>query len=73
MPPKVSGKCDACGKDLVQRADDNEVTVRQRLEAYHKKTQPLVDYYDKLGLLSKIDGSGSVEDGFAQLKNVLEF
>ena len=73
MPPKVSGKCDACGKDLVQRADDNEVTVRQRLEAYHKQTQPLVDYYDKLGLLSKIDGSGPVEHGFAQLKKVLEF
>ena len=73
MPPKVSGKCDACGKDLVQRADDNEVTVRQRLEAYHKQTHPLVDYYDKLGLLSKIDGAGSVEDGFAQLKTVLEF
>lgn len=73
MPPKVSGRCDACGEALVQRSDDNEVTVRQRLDAYHHQTRPLIDYYAARGLLSKIDGSGSVEDGFSQLKRVLEF
>jgi len=44
-PPKVEGKDDATGEDLVQRADDNEDTVRSRLEVYHEQTQPLVDYY----------------------------
>jgi adenylate kinase len=44
-PPKVEGKDDITGEDLVQRADDNEDTVRSRLDVYHEQTQPLVDYY----------------------------
>ncbi|MBN8279658.1 MAG: nucleoside monophosphate kinase, partial [Gammaproteobacteria bacterium] len=44
-PPKVAGKDDATGEDLVQRADDNEDVVRKRLEVYHSQTRPLVDYY----------------------------
>ena len=44
-PPKVAGKDDVTGEDLVQRADDAEETVRKRLEVYHSQTQPLVDYY----------------------------
>ena len=47
--PKVEGKCDACGGDLYQRADDTEATVKQRLKAYHAQTQPLIDYYNKRG------------------------
>ena len=44
-PPKVEDKDDITGEDLVQRADDNEDTVRSRLQVYHQQTQPLVDYY----------------------------
>ncbi|HIE78210.1 MAG TPA: adenylate kinase, partial [Candidatus Thioglobus sp.] len=44
-PPKVEGKDDITGEDLVQREDDNEDTVRSRLDVYHEQTQPLVDYY----------------------------
>lgn len=47
-PPKVTGKDDETGEDLVQRADDEEVTIRKRLSVYHEQTQPLVDFYQKL-------------------------
>jgi len=73
MPPAVDGVCDNCGNALVQRADDNEITVRQRLDAYHKQTQPLVDYYEKRGLLSRIDGAAPLADGFNAIKKALEF
>jgi len=73
MPPAVAGKCDACGSDLVQRSDDKEDVVRARLLAYHGQTQPLVDYYQKLGLLHRIDGDGSVEFVFEQIRKALEF
>lgn len=55
-PPKVDGKCDRCGGDLVQRADDSEETVKTRLAEYHEKTAPLVDYYSDKNILVKIDG-----------------
>jgi len=44
-PPKVAGKDDVTGEDLVQRDDDKEETVLKRLEVYHSQTKPLVDYY----------------------------
>ena len=47
-PPKVPGKDDVTGEDLVQRDDDQEATVRHRLEVYHTQTQPLVDFYRQL-------------------------
>jgi adenylate kinase len=46
-PPKVAGKDDATGEDLIQRDDDQEETVRKRLEVYHQQTRPLVDYYSQ--------------------------
>ena len=46
-PPKVDGKDDETGEDLIQRDDDKEETVRKRLEVYHAQTEPLVDYYKK--------------------------
>lgn len=73
LPPKVEGKCDSCGHDLIQRSDDNETTVRSRLANYHKQTQPLVEYYESRGLLSRISGDGSIEDKFAKIQKVLEF
>ena len=69
-PPKVAGKDDATGEDLIQREDDKEETVRKRLDIYHQQTQPLVDYYAKWGATGdaaapksrKISGLGSVDE-----------
>ncbi|MDD5092992.1 MAG: adenylate kinase [Dehalococcoidia bacterium] len=61
-PPKVVGKCDHCGGELYQRADDNEKTVRNRLEVYLKQTSPLIDYYAKAAKLLKVNGKQSVND-----------
>ena len=73
MPPKQDGVCDRCQSSLIQRADDNEVTVRQRLDAYHAQTQPLVEYYEKRGLLTRIDGGAPLDEGFEAIKKALEF
>jgi len=68
-PPKVAGKDDVTGEDLVQREDDKEETVRKRLEVYQAQTRPLVDYYSSWAAggdaqaprYRRIDGSGTVE------------
>jgi adenylate kinase len=56
-PPKVPGKCDVDGSDLIQREDDKPEVVRKRLEVYHAQTAPLVDFYDDKGLLRRFDGT----------------
>jgi len=56
-PPKHADRCDIDGSELDQRADDAEATVRNRLNVYHQQTEPLVAYYDELGLLRRFDGS----------------
>ncbi|MNN64071.1 adenylate kinase [compost metagenome] len=67
-PPKVAGKDDETGEDLIQRDDDKEETVRKRLSVYHSQTKPLVDFYQKLSAAegtpkySAIAGVGSVEE-----------
>jgi adenylate kinase len=59
-PPRNAGVCDKCGDALYQRDDDKEETIRHRLRVYRDQTQPLVAYYEKLGLLTRIDGRGTV-------------
>ncbi len=54
MPPKVDGICDKCGGKLIQRKDDEEETIRNRLKVYRESAQPLLDYYQKKGLLFTI-------------------
>ena len=69
-PPKVEGKDDVTGEDLIQRDDDQEETVRKRLEVYHDQTEPLIDYYSKWAASGedaspkyiKVNGIGQVED-----------
>ena len=56
-PPKVDGICDKDGGKLLERADDNESTIRQRLVAYNKQTSPLIDYYRKKKLLHEVNGN----------------
>jgi adenylate kinase len=61
-PPKVEGICDNDGGELIQRPDDREEVIRQRLLAYEKQTSPLVNYYRRLGFLHEIDASKSVPE-----------
>ena len=60
------------GGELYQRDDDNETTVRNRLEVYDRSTAPLIDYYSAKGLLREIDGDRPVDAVFAEVKSVLE-
>lgn len=70
QPPKVAGKDDVTGEDLVQREDDKEETIRKRLQVYHDQTSQLVDYYsswaargdERAPKYRKVTGTGSVED-----------
>jgi len=55
-PPKHEGICDQDGSRLIQRDDDQEDTIRKRLEVYHAQTAPLIDYYEQAGLLRRFDG-----------------
>ncbi|MCG7373691.1 adenylate kinase [Pseudomonas luteola] len=77
-PPKVEGKDDATGEDLVQREDDKEETVRKRLDLYHSQTKPLVDFYQKLAdaegtpKCSRVEGVGSVESITAKVLEALK-
>lgn len=62
-PPKVEGTCDECGKsDLYQRADDNEETIKKRMEVYLQTTIPIVEYYKKQGILRQVDGDDEAEN-----------
>ena len=71
MKPKVEGVCDVCGGELVQRADDNRETVENRIDVYEQQTMPLIDYYEKAGVLVHIDGSLGLENVFAKIREVL--
>ncbi|HKW55956.1 MAG TPA: adenylate kinase [Candidatus Acidoferrum sp.] len=70
-PPKVAGRCDNEGGELVQRPDDREEVVAPRLNAYEKQTAPLVAYYKRLGLLHEVDASKSVEGVQQQIAKAL--
>lgn len=61
-PPRVRGKCDKCGGELYQRADDKVETVKERLKVYFSETAPLIDYYSRAGKLVEVQGEGSVAD-----------
>jgi adenylate kinase len=71
-PPKKEGICDSCGSELYQRADDSEVTIRERLSVYNSQTSPLIDYYDNKGLLRKVEGVGPIDQIFASIQKVLQ-
>jgi adenylate kinase len=62
LPPKVEGVCDQCGSELTIRKDDNPDTVKDRLTVYHAQTEPLIEYYEKAGLLRKINGLGDTAE-----------
>jgi len=62
MPPKNAGRCDFCGGQLIQRADDNEETIKRRLEVYLKETSSLIDYYTSRGKLKRICADGPADE-----------
>jgi adenylate kinase len=66
-PPMNEGVCEKCGSKLIQRDDDKEETVRNRLKIYQEQTAPLIEYYRKKGKLVDIDGSGGIDAVYSQM------
>ena len=60
-PPKTEGVCDVCGEALIIRPDDAPETVQSRLDVYHAQTEPLKDFYARLGNLRSVENTGSIE------------
>lgn len=71
IPPKQEGICDKCGSELVLRDDDKPETVKNRLAVYHEQTQPLIDFYEKKGVLKTVDGTLPMEEVFAAITAIL--
>ncbi|MCX7919453.1 MAG: adenylate kinase [bacterium] len=67
QPPKQTEICDLCGGRLIQRPDDNETTVKKRLKEYIEKTEPLLHFYQRTGLLISIDGGLDVNSIFNRI------
>ncbi len=70
-PSRVAGRCDVCGGETVQRDDDQEQTVRRRLEVYAERTAPLIRYYEGQGLLRRVQGTGPAGEIFQNVLRAL--
>ena len=70
-PPKKEGICDVCGSELVLRDDDRPETVQNRLKVYHDQTQPLINFYEKKGVLRSVDGTLPMEEVFTAITKIL--
>jgi adenylate kinase len=71
--PKVPGVCDRCGStEFVRRRDDNEEVVRQRLQAYHAQTEPLIAYYGNQGKLKTVDGMADIKEVHQAIARALD-
>lgn len=71
-PPKEPAKCDSCGGELYQRSDDQEATIRDRLQVYRKETAPLIDYYKQRGLLRRVFSGGQPQKNYRDLLEALK-
>lgn len=71
VPPKTEGICDKCGSELILRDDDKPETVLNRLDVYHKQTQPLIDFYSAKGVLKNVDGTQDMADVFNAITGIL--
>lgn len=69
--PKVENTCDTCGGELIIRDDDKPETVQNRLSVYHEQTQPLIDFYEKQGVLKTVDGTVDMNDVFVAIVDIL--
>lgn len=70
-PPKQEGICDVDGEPLIQRQDDQETTIRERLRVYHETTEPIIAYYEEQGMLKTVDGSVPPEAVFAKIEEII--
>jgi len=70
-PPRSDEVCDRCGGKLVQRPDDTPEVIRKRLAVYEEQTRPLVEFYARKGLLVTVPASGSIEETYARVKEML--
>lgn len=70
-PPKVEGKCDITGEDLIQRKDDTEETVRNRMNVFQETIRPVLDFYREKGALKTVDASGSESEIFTSLLGIV--
>ena len=70
-PPKAEGVCDECGGALTIRKDDNPETVKNRLKVFHAETEPLKDFYAKLGILKLVEGNQPIEDATRDILKAL--
>jgi adenylate kinase len=72
-PPSVEGVCDKCGgTKFTRRADDVPDTIRNRLKIYHGQTEPVVQYYEKKGILRKVDGMAGIDEVANQIESAIE-
>ena len=71
LKPKVEGKCDNDGSDLIQRDDDKEEKIKVRLEAYENQTAPLIDFYNKKGMIIEFDSAGDYKEHAKQIDEAL--
>lgn len=71
-PPEEEGICDECGSELIQRDDDTEDTVKERIRVYHESTEPVVEYYREQGVLEEVDGEGSPDEVWDDLRATIE-
>lgn len=69
--PAVEGVCDKCGGELYQRKDDTLESLITRLDAYHKSTEPVIEFYDKMNLVSSINADQSIDGVFDSIKAVV--
>ncbi len=69
-PVPATGKC-VCGGEIIQRADDNEETIRNRMKVYHEQTEPIKDYYASKGMVVTVDSSGTVDQTNAAVSKAL--
>jgi adenylate kinase len=72
QPPQKEGLCDSCGAQLVQRKDDKEEVISERLKSYGRQTLPLVEYYNRRGRLCRLNGERAVEEITAEIFVILE-
>lgn len=70
--PKVNNICDDCGNELIQRNDDREDTVKERLNVYNNQTEPLIEYYTNKNMLKSIKGEGGIETIFGELCKLID-
>ena len=70
--PAKEGVCDKCGAELITRKDDNLDSLTVRLQEYHKNTQPVIEYYEKAGLVANVDAKQGVDEVFGDIRKLLE-